>query len=271
MSPEGDHLTSLVAQDVDEEIKIRIGSGIAGNVAASGKIVDIPDAYSDERFEQSFDAKLGFRTNDIYFMSIRNPDRTIVGVLQLLNRSGELRANDKDFLRDISVHIGLAIENAERHLKILEEDRIAQQLQLAREIILVRSVRKYRLVLGVLRLRCPICLGGRVFKGLVGARSNCEDYTYVFWPKHRSFLGPAFTSCFVTMTSESLIWYALFYQIGPPTDRVTLGFVGFLAAISMLWFYRSWRLAWMGWNLYRTRPVESDFDVPKRSPHTARD
>ncbi len=127
MSPEHDHLTSLVAQDVDQAIKVRLGFGIAGSVAESGEIVDIPDAYRDERFDHSFDAKLGFRTKDIYCMPVRNPDRTIVGVLQLLNRNRELSEDDKNFLRDISVHVGLAIENAARHLRILEEERVAQR------------------------------------------------------------------------------------------------------------------------------------------------
>ncbi len=263
MSPEHDHLTSLVAQDVDQAIKVRLGFGIAGSVAESGEIVDIPDAYRDERFDHSFDAKLGFRTKDIYCMPVRNPDRTIVGVLQLLNRNRELSEDDKNFLRDISVHVGLAIENAARHLRILEEERVAQQLQLARETILVRSVRKYRLVLGVVRLRCPICLGGRVFKGLVGARKNCEDCGYAFWPAHRSFLASALPSAVVTLSLASLIWAALSYQIGPPPDSATLGVVGFLAAVVMLWFYRVWRIAWMGWDLYRTPPVEADFDVGK--------
>lgn len=124
MSPSGDHLTSLAAQDLDEEIQVRLGSGIAGSVGESGEIIDIPDAYADDRFDHSFDAKLGFRTRDVYCMPVRNPAKALVGVLQLLNRSRALTTDDSDFLRDISVHIGLAIENAALHMKILGEERI---------------------------------------------------------------------------------------------------------------------------------------------------
>src|SRR5947208_11011546 len=44
-------LHSLVAQGVDGiDISLPLGSGIAGTVAATGEVLDIPDAYSDPRF-----------------------------------------------------------------------------------------------------------------------------------------------------------------------------------------------------------------------------
>ena len=192
MSPDGSHLTSLVAQEVDEEIRVRVGSGIAGVVAETGEVVDIPDAYRDDRFDPSFDAKLGFRTHDIYCMPVRNASDSTVGVLELLNRSRELMSQDEEFLADISVHIGLAIENATRHLQILEQKRVEQPRALARDIILVQSVSKQRLVWGVLRQRCPICLGGRIFTGLVGVRHTCHDCGYPFARTGGSFLGSTF-------------------------------------------------------------------------------
>ena len=134
VSEDGASLRSLVAQEVDAEIEVKIGSGIAGTVAASGDVIDIPDAYADERFNRSFDTQLGFRTNDIYCMPARNRDGELVGVLQLLNRSRALSQADEDFLSGISVHIGLAIENASLHGQIVEKKRVERDLDLAREI-----------------------------------------------------------------------------------------------------------------------------------------
>ena len=133
MTPDGKHLRSLVAQEVDAEIEVRVGSGIAGTVAETGEVVDIPDAYKDPRFDRSFDAQLGFR-RDIFCMPIQNRTGGTVGVLQLLNRSKELTKADEDFLSGISVHIGLAVENASMHQQILEKKKIEQQLELARDI-----------------------------------------------------------------------------------------------------------------------------------------
>ncbi len=134
VSEDGERLRSLVAQDVDEEIEVRVGSGISGAVAESGKVIDIDDAYEDPRFDKSFDAQLGFQTRDIYCMPVRNREGTTVGVLQLLNRSRPLTQPDKDFLAGISVHIGLALEKASMHQYIVEKKRIEQELDLAREI-----------------------------------------------------------------------------------------------------------------------------------------
>src|SRR5688572_13091301 len=71
-------LRSVVAQDVtDLDITLPVGKGIAGAVAATGKTIDIPDAYSDPRFDSKFDPILGYRTNDIYCMPITNRDGVI--------------------------------------------------------------------------------------------------------------------------------------------------------------------------------------------------
>ena len=154
VTPDGQHLRSLVAQEVDAEIEVKIGSGIAGTVAETGKVIDIPDAYKDPRFDRSFDAQLGFKTDaykdprfdrsfdaqlgfktrDIYCMPVQNRNGGTVGVLQLLNRSRTMTKSDEGFLAGISVHIGLAVENASMHLQIVEKKKIEQQLELAREI-----------------------------------------------------------------------------------------------------------------------------------------
>jgi len=128
-------LRSLVAQDVeDKDIVLPVGKGIAGTVGKTGQTINIPDAYADERFDRSFDAVLGYRTNDIYCMPIVNRVGETVGVLELLNRTKPLTEEDEEFLSGVSVHIGLALENAQLHREILEKRKIEQELVLAREI-----------------------------------------------------------------------------------------------------------------------------------------
>jgi sigma-B regulation protein RsbU (phosphoserine phosphatase) len=128
-------LRSLVAQGVDgKEIVLPLGSGIAGTVAATGETIDIPDAYADPRFDSSFDAALGYRTNDIYCMPIVNRVGEIAGVLELMNRMRPLTEEDEEFLAGVSVHVGLALENAQLHREIVEKRKIERELVLAREI-----------------------------------------------------------------------------------------------------------------------------------------
>jgi sigma-B regulation protein RsbU (phosphoserine phosphatase) len=128
-------LRSFVAQEVESfEICLPVGSGIAGAVAESGEIIDIPDAYRDSRFNSEFDGVLGYRTDDIFCMPIQNREGAIVGVLELLNRVRPLQKEDIEFLTGISVHMGLALENAWLHRQVIEKKKIEQELLLAREI-----------------------------------------------------------------------------------------------------------------------------------------
>jgi len=126
---------SLVAQDVEgTEIRLSFGDGIAGIVAATGETLDIPDAYADPRFNPKIDSVLGFRTRDVLCIPVTNREGRTVGVLELLNRADVLSENDLDFLRDISVHIGLALDNAWLHRQLLEKRKLDQELALAAEI-----------------------------------------------------------------------------------------------------------------------------------------
>ena len=127
-------LRSIVAQDVENEIILPIGKGIAGAVASNGEVIDIPDAYADPRFDSRFDPILGYRTNDIYCMPIVNRNGTVVGVLELLNRANNLTTDDIDFLSGVSVHVGLALENAWLHREMVEKRKIERELDLARDI-----------------------------------------------------------------------------------------------------------------------------------------
>jgi sigma-B regulation protein RsbU (phosphoserine phosphatase) len=128
-------LRSLVAQDVEgDDIVLPLGKGIAGTTGATGETINIPDAYADTRFDSSFDATLGYRTLDIYCMPIVNRHGEIVGVLELLNRTRPLSEEDEEFLAGVSVHVGLALENAQMHREIIEKRKIEQELVLAREI-----------------------------------------------------------------------------------------------------------------------------------------
>jgi phosphoserine phosphatase RsbU/P len=128
-------LRATIRESAVSEIRLPLGQGLAGSVAASGQSVIVNDAYADPRFEQSFDRASGFRTRSILCAPIRNRDGRIVGVLQLLNKPddhfGEL---DLHFLESLSHHLAIAMENYMLHLDRLEKERMAGELALGREI-----------------------------------------------------------------------------------------------------------------------------------------
>jgi len=64
---------------------------LAGFVASTGRVVNIPDAYNLSgdwpfRINRAFDQASGYQTQSILAIPLRCPDGTCVGVLELLNR-----------------------------------------------------------------------------------------------------------------------------------------------------------------------------------------
>jgi sigma-B regulation protein RsbU (phosphoserine phosphatase) len=124
-----------IAGELSTEIRLPIGKGLAGTVAATGEPVILHDTYADPRFDRSLDQKTGYRTRSMLCVPIRNRVEKIVGVLQLLNKTnGAFGAGDLDFLSGISDHMAIAMENATLHMELLEKQRMEEELKLGREI-----------------------------------------------------------------------------------------------------------------------------------------
>lgn len=70
------------------EGRFPINVGITGFVATTGNTVNIPDAYSDHKFDQHVDdnSVTGFKHKSILCMPIRNSSSKIIGVSQLVNK-----------------------------------------------------------------------------------------------------------------------------------------------------------------------------------------
>jgi sigma-B regulation protein RsbU (phosphoserine phosphatase) len=131
----GELWARIPAEGDVSEIRLPMGKGIAGTVAATGETVIVADAWEDPRFDSSVDRRSGFRTRSILCVPIRNRNGRIVGVLQLLNKKdGEFGAADLEFLSLVSDHVAIGMENATNHLSLLEKDRMQRELALGQEI-----------------------------------------------------------------------------------------------------------------------------------------
>jgi len=114
---ENDTLLLKVAKDLEEssEIRIPIGSGIAGAAAQTGQIINIPDAYADGRFNPEVDKKTGFRTRSILSLPIMDRRGAVFAVAQLLNRRDGLPfdQNDENRFASFIESIGVIFETLE--------------------------------------------------------------------------------------------------------------------------------------------------------------
>jgi serine phosphatase RsbU (regulator of sigma subunit) len=132
-----DELVSRIAEGVlAQEIRIRVGVGIAGMTAQTRQAINIPDAYQDSRFNGAFDRSSGFKTHSILSAPIVDQQSGLVGVVQVLNKKGGgcFTKEDEDFLHAICVHLGIALQRAEMVEAYLQAQIVAKSLDLAREI-----------------------------------------------------------------------------------------------------------------------------------------
>lgn len=105
-------LVLCVAEGISN-IRVPVGQGIAGTVAATGETINIVDAYADPRFSSSADKASGYRTNTILCMPIKAVDGRIVGVLQAINKKDGIFGHvDEEVMALLSTQAGIALQNA---------------------------------------------------------------------------------------------------------------------------------------------------------------
>jgi serine phosphatase RsbU (regulator of sigma subunit)/anti-sigma regulatory factor (Ser/Thr protein kinase) len=130
-------LVSKVAEGMStREIRVQLGSGIAGATAKDRMTINIPEAYKDSRFNPSYDHASGFRTRSILSAPIIGQNGALLGVVQVLNKINQdaFTTDDEKFLEAICIHLGIALERAEMVAAYLQSQMFKQSLQLAREI-----------------------------------------------------------------------------------------------------------------------------------------
>ncbi len=123
--PETNELFSRVVQgDAIGEIRFPCTLGVAGSIFTSGEAEIIGDAYADPRFNQEVDRRTGFRTRNILCVPIRNKNREVIGVTQVLNKLvGAFDSEDQRLLEGLSLQASAALENARLFEKVERQQR----------------------------------------------------------------------------------------------------------------------------------------------------
>lgn len=114
---EEDSLVLRVAEGIEEmgEVRIPLGSGIAGAAAAGGAPIRIDDAYADARFNPAVDRQTGYRTHSILSLPVKNADGEVFAVAQLLNRRDgkPFDADDERRFSEFVGSLGVILETLE--------------------------------------------------------------------------------------------------------------------------------------------------------------
>ncbi len=129
LDKEKNELWSKVALGMDsKEIRFPADKGLAGYVVKTGEPLNIPDAYSDPRFNPDVDRETGYKTKTILCLPIKNNNQEIIGAFQVLNKNkGVFTKGDEDLLVAIGGSASIALENAqlfEQQKELYKEQKI---------------------------------------------------------------------------------------------------------------------------------------------------
>lgn len=131
---ETDELYSRVAKGA-AGIRFAANAGIAGIAVMHRECVNVPDAYSDPRFNRSVDKKTGFITRNLLTFPLENLDGHLIGVLQALNkRDGPFEETDEHLGHTLSAQAGVALDRGRLIEEYAEKERMARDLDIARDI-----------------------------------------------------------------------------------------------------------------------------------------
>jgi sigma-B regulation protein RsbU (phosphoserine phosphatase) len=118
-----------------EKFRLKMGQGIAGWVAKHGKPLLVPDVRKDKRFFSKPDEVLRHRTRSVLCVPLQALGRTI-GVLEAINSrsAGGFSEDDMDLFLAFSSQAAVALESARMHKRLIERQRVKQELTIAHQI-----------------------------------------------------------------------------------------------------------------------------------------
>ena len=133
-------------------MRVPVGIGFAGKVAASGEKLNIPfDLYEhpDSSTAKKMDSQNGYRTCSLLCMPVFNADRELIGVTQLVNKrkSGDFSAydpsnwpnppecfqasfdrNDEQFMEAFNIQAGVALQNAQLFATVKQQEQMQRDI-----------------------------------------------------------------------------------------------------------------------------------------------
>lgn len=135
-----------------KELRVPMGKGFVGQVASSGKILNIPfDLYDhpDSDTAKQIDQQTAYRTCSLLCMPVFNGDRELIGVTQLVNKKNKSEfppynpenwpeapecfqasfdRNDEQFMEAFNIQAGVALQNAQLFATIKQQEQMQRDI-----------------------------------------------------------------------------------------------------------------------------------------------
>jgi serine/threonine protein kinase len=99
----GELWSKLALGEEAHEIRMPMGSGIAGSVLQTGQVINLSDPYNDPRFNPEIDRRTGFTTRNLLTLPMADGAGRRLGVFQVLNkRGGSFGSEDVEILAQLA-------------------------------------------------------------------------------------------------------------------------------------------------------------------------
>ena len=111
-----------------DEIRLPLGTGIAGHVMATGQSLLLGDAYKNSHFHPNIDRQSGFVTRSMIAVPLKHVSGRILGVVEVLNRKTDVfTTDDLALVEAVATQIAAVLDNV-----LLYEELRAQNEALRR-------------------------------------------------------------------------------------------------------------------------------------------
>jgi len=121
-----DELVCNISKDIDKGFRFPVTKGIAGQVAQTGNILNIVDAYNDPNFNCEVDELTNYVTRSVLCGPVLRADGETIAIIQAVNKKGRqhFTKDDENLLIGISNQAGISLHNA----KLFEDEKYQKAL-----------------------------------------------------------------------------------------------------------------------------------------------
>ena len=132
--PATDELVLLVATGI-APVRVRSGAGLVGACARERRIINVPDCYADPRFDPAVDRATGYRTRCMLTLPLVDHKDALVGVMQVLNKTGGVFDSDDESLATaLAAQCAVALQRVRMTEAVIEGEKMRQALEMARVV-----------------------------------------------------------------------------------------------------------------------------------------
>ncbi len=131
---ENEELVAKVATG-EADLRVPADRGIVGECARTRRVINVPDCYSDPRFNQEVDRKTGYRTRCLMAVPLVGHDDSLEGVLQVLNKkNGSFTDEDERVATALGAQCAVALQRTRLLKDLVAKERMERELEVARGI-----------------------------------------------------------------------------------------------------------------------------------------